>query len=78
MNFRVIVIPRKAYDTLLANCDRDSPELDPLVNAFVMRDSGNEFVQIPCDDAEFDLILKLALSKCPKIVSAIMMFDRSN
>ena len=73
MNFRVIVIPRKAYNILLVNCDRDSPEFDILVNTFVMRDRGNEFVQIPCDDAEFDLILNLAVSKCPEIVSVIRL-----
>ena len=78
MNFRVVVIPRKAYDKLLQSCDQGSSEFDTLVNAFVMRDGGNEFVQIPCDDEGYDLILNLAVSKCPEIVSAILMIDRSN
>ena len=78
MNFRVLVIPRKAYDKLLQSCDQGNSEFDTLVNAFVMRDSGNEFVQIPCDDAAVELIMNLALSKCPEIVSAITMLDRSN
>lgn len=73
MDLRVIVISREAYNELVANCDSASPELDILVNTFVMRDGGNEFVQIPCDPTEFELILSLAVAKCPEIVSAIRL-----
>jgi hypothetical protein len=44
-------------------------------DCLAMKDAeGKEEIQIRCDNGAQNLILKLALSKCPEILSALRLF----
>ena len=76
MKIKVLGIRIADYERLVASCDKNTPEYECLINAFVRRNNGQEEVGVPVDNAGLDLILKLALSKCPEIISAIRMLER--
>ena len=73
MHIKLVVIPRELYDRLLGMCDPATREYEILANSLVMRHGNMEEIQIPCDDAAAEVILKLARSKCPEVVAAIRM-----
>jgi len=73
MNIKLVVIPRELHDRLLGTCDPTSREYEILANSLVIRHGNMEEIQIPCDDAAAEVILKLARSKCPEVVAAIRM-----
>lgn len=73
MNIKLVVIPRELHDRLLGTCDPTGREYEILLNSLVIRDGNMEEIQIPCDEAAAEVILKLARSKCPEVVAAIRM-----
>jgi hypothetical protein len=73
MNIKLVVIPRELHDRLLGTCDPTGREYEILANSLVIRHGNMEEIQIPCDDAAAEVILKLARSKCPEVVAAIRM-----
>ena len=72
MNIKLVVIPREFRDPLLGTCDPTTREYEILANSLV-RHGNMEEIQIPCDDAAAEVILKLARSQCPEVVAAIRM-----
>ncbi|HKY07921.1 MAG TPA: hypothetical protein VJQ55_06755 [Candidatus Binatia bacterium] len=78
----LLLVPRAAYDRLLAACENSTPEYQLLANGIVESDgSGTEQVKILCDSESVQSLLDFARQLSLDVFAAIRQiknFDQSS